>query len=360
MPWREEATREPFSMTNAGLSITLPTIQNQNESQNQAVAILSCQYADETSGPIGLMLRKVHGHKEGPQSFHVTKGYWRIDTRHIYGRYGRTVIVDPAEAETSLASKRANILLLRQQPTDFSVPVTGKALAIFKPDVPTAFSISRSFGAPDLNIPSWLRLPFSEKAFYPSLHWRQAPLTGIDTLLLPIQVDIGAIRISYRDTSFVVTFGLEKRNWHREALDAWIRIHSVEGDLTVKEIVQREQRVHHENGFATKKWGNAHSFTPKQFPDDRIQQSIVRSRRMGDFTFEIHGKATKLTISGVDFPSKSEEASKSQAAKDNYWGTYQPEIEFPGWEPEQIMEPGQIKDPSLNINLFQLEDLYYS
>lgn len=123
---------------------------------------------------------------------------------------------------------------------------------------------------------------------------------GKDILLLPPQIHAGAIRIWYRATSFFITFGLEKRNWHKEALDCWINIYDSENDMTMRDVVDREQKLHCVDGFAISKYGkNKDTLIPKRFPDDCLEVSISRKYVMGDETFEISGKVKKLTISSL-------------------------------------------------------------
>jgi hypothetical protein len=223
----------------------------------------------------------------------------------LYGLHkneGRAFAVDLKDIPRS--TRTETLLLLRRPPTDFSLPLAQPALDTFAKETATAVLIREDFGSPGKS-PRWMRLDFSIKALYPSMCWSKTPAKlpdgdGKDILLLPPQIHAGAIRIWYRATSFFITFGLEKRNWHKEALDCWINIYDSENDMTMRDVVDREQKLHCVDGFAISKYGkNKDTLIPKRFPDDCLEVSISRKYVMGDETFEISGKVKKLTISSL-------------------------------------------------------------
>jgi hypothetical protein len=277
---REQTEPEPYSMTNAGLSIRLPVFED--------IAVLSCRYADDLLGPIGLRI----------QSTSKFGAYYVSSFRHKTRFYGRIRLVDAKK----VPRKTETLLLLRQPPTDFSLPLTQETLDTFTKETATAILIRGDFGSSGES-PPWMRLDFSIKALYPSLYWSKtlSKLPGRDRrdiLLLPPQVHAGAIRIWYRATSFFITFGLEQRNWLQETPDCWINIHDSENDITIREVARREKKLPRVDGFAVSKYGkNKATLIPKRFPDDFFEVSISRKYVMGDDTFEISGRVKKLTIS---------------------------------------------------------------
>ncbi len=306
-PLREQIEQEPYSpysMANARLSIRLPvvTITNaitEDTATNATIAILPCRYSDNPLGPIGLCLQSTGG-----------KAYYVSSNRSIYGERlyglhkneGRAFAVDLKHIPKS--TRTQTLLLLRRPPTDFSLPLAPLALDRFAKETATAFLIREDFGSRGKS-PWWMRLDFSIKALYPSMWWSKTPAKlpdrdGQDILLLPPQIHAGAIRIWYRATSFFITFGLERRNWHKEPLECWIKIYDSENDMTMREAVHLEQKPHCVDGFAVSKYGkNKATLIPKRFPDDCLEVSISRKYAMGDEMFEISGKVKKLTISSV-------------------------------------------------------------
>jgi hypothetical protein len=293
---REQTKPEPYSMTNVGLSIRLPVI---NTWIDDTIAILSCRYADDLLGPIGLSLQSTGGDK----AYFVSSS-----TRHRCGKSrhgghtyeGRTFAVDVKDIPQS--TMMSTLLLLRQPPTDFSLPLAHETLDTFTNETATAVLIHEDFGSPGMS-PPWMCLGFSIKALYPSMYWSKTlsnlPGRGKrDILLLPPKVHVGAIRIWYRATSFFITFGLEQRNWHQEALDCWINIRDSENDITIREMARREEKPHRVDGFAVSKYGkNKATLIPWRFPDDCLEVSISRKYVMGEEMFEVSGKVKKLTVS---------------------------------------------------------------
>lgn len=300
-PLRQQIEQEPYSpysMANAGLSIRLPVVTITSAITEDTIAILSCRYSDNPLGPIGLCLQST-----GNIAYYVSSNR-SIYRERLYGLHkneGRAFAVDLKDIPKSTSTK--TLLLLRRPPTDFSLPLAQPALDTFAKETATAVLIREDFGSPGKS-PRWMRLDFSIKALYPSMCWSKTPAKlpdgyGRDILLLPPQIHAGAIRIWYRATSFFITFGLEKRNWHKEALDCWINIHSG-NDMTMRDMVDVEQKRHCVDGFAVSKYGkNKATLIPERFPDDCLEVSISRKYVMGDETFEISGKVKKLTVSSL-------------------------------------------------------------
>jgi hypothetical protein len=108
---REQTEPEPYSMTNAGLSIRLPVF---GDCENH-IAVLSCRYADDLLGPIGLSLQSTD------KTYYVGNIRPKPGTRfHGMRRYeGRTFAVNAKH----VPQKTKTLLLLRQPPTDFSLPL---------------------------------------------------------------------------------------------------------------------------------------------------------------------------------------------------------------------------------------------
>lgn len=293
-PLQEQTAQEPYSMTNAGLSIRLPFIDR----VSGGIAILSCRYAGDILGSIGLCLQSTSDERAFYVTSITTAG--RIIWYNSCNRDGRAVATSPDIIPEQ--PKMKALLLLRQPPVDFSLPLTQQGLDSFKKETETAFHIHKDFGSPRKS-PLWMHLDFSIKALYPSMYWSRTQSEILvrdetDVLLLPTHISVGAIRIWYRGASFFITFGLEKRNWYKEALDGWINIHDSEGDLTIREVVRREEKLHRVDGFAVSKTGTTKAtLTPKRFPDDCLEASISRKYSMGEEWFEIDSKAKKLTIS---------------------------------------------------------------
>jgi hypothetical protein len=315
IPWQGAQFSEPFSMTNAGLSISLPIV----DVEGQTLAILSCGHKDETMGPIALRLGFDFRYmsKERPS-------YWI--TSHTPGinlsmtsrkdRGGRVKIIKLKDAEKAFASETRNIVILRE-PDRSSLNETFERI---RANSTVLISIHEHFQFSDPKVNRDWKLQFSIEALYPRRLWRKSPLTELHILDLPREGGVGSIHIFYRDASFVINFGLEKQDWYKEAPDMWINIHSTDHDpnferfieldkmevsntsiiseasVNTRVFAERDQPLHETYGFAVKKWGKKRTLIPDRFPDNLLTVEIVAIRTMGEVRFEIFGKAEKLTL----------------------------------------------------------------
>jgi Heterokaryon incompatibility protein (HET) len=271
--WPREGPRESYSMTNAGLSISLPLLTRTNR------AVLACRFSDHVDGIIALDLEAVGSRKEGVPSYVISQV--RLARRGI--------CLISAERAEHARKTMTQIVILRDELPDTQMPLRQNHLDTFKIEHPSAFVLRYDY----LKVIRPAQPKVMIKAFYPSRHWREVgdQYAPDNVLLLPSRLSAGAVRFSYNDKPFIVAFGLKKRKFHREQVDAWISIQDAENDLSVREIMLNKQKVF-ETAFSNK-------VIFRKFPNEKIEISIVKNTTLGDPVFEIW-----FTVSStIFFPS---------------------------------------------------------
>jgi hypothetical protein len=329
-----EQLLEPFSMTNAGLKINVYLTDSY-----LTVAILNCRYTDGAWGPVALFLRYASSRNAEVPSFYVD-GISRLGIRESNGvgilvdgnRTGSVAL--EAEDMHLKFTQRKEIILLR------GIPLNAPSYSdVPAPAMPTKFTIHEAFGS---SKPNPVRMhSISIKGFYPSVHWRETHLGGdkewMSFLSLPSYVTAGAICIWFRDCPFFITFGLNGKNWKREAADAWINIQDGYGYLTFREVVQDEEKKYRERtGEVTRKRSSRCTLDPKQFPDDRLEVWLTRKPIWGDVVFEVNCNVTKLTLPHIKPRDEDRGPRKASRKKDTHSKEARLQIEWiQGWNSNQ-------------------------
>jgi hypothetical protein len=217
--------------------------------------------------------------------------------RVFYLAYSYRTVIAERYKNVDIETKQ-DILVLRQPPIDYFMPFSRSSLDTFRPNTTTAFFIDENFGVASTS-------------------------TGTaHVLLLPSQFDIGAIQICYRGISCIITFGLERRNWHRELIDAWIDIHDTENDPNMREMMNQVKAMHSDGDSATRKWGRKAFIQPRGLPDDCLEVSITPKMVMGDLSFVINGRVRKLTLSEWPLATSSPQLTLPPISIQNMPGTF--------------------------------------
>ncbi len=307
---------ESFSLTNAGLSITLPVIDH----PKVLVAVLSCGFADGAPGAIGIKLSYADD-----QSWHI-RSYPPVVRSYRRDVGGRIVVIDHKTAEEGFERHKKAVVLLRKPVERDLEPLARhfEATEELKLNRPSTVWIEENFGTCwDIGHEWDLRMHVQQ--LYSSVPWRRAPVTGLNVTQLWPKDGAGCILIDYRRFLFVITFGFEKQNWNREAPSLWINIQSFYPGATLTNYIELDQtkasnastvifedsngnlpvsgrsRISHElYGFATRKWGHKRVLVSGLFPDDRLTVEICPVFGLGELAFEIRGKAEKITMPNIN------------------------------------------------------------
>ncbi|CZR64700.1 uncharacterized protein PAC_14599 [Phialocephala subalpina] len=281
---QQQSGQEPFSMTNLGLSIRMPIADAALNSYK--IGILACRYANDISGPIALDLTRASTDEHGVQSFYISD----FESR-------RTSMFDLQIDRVGIPSKMP-IILLRQPPIDSLFSTSKLNFHTGGLETPTTFVIDH----PAVML----------KEFYPSRHWTNKSFESHSgflgqyenrhTLWLPMPLNIAAVLLNWRGFSIIVTFGIRKRNWHREEKRPWIDIHQAQSGMSLRDFVQNAETLG--KSRAASKRGII------KISDDYLNMEIVRKSIMNDdvffikFSVESNSKSDTLYVGPADSPQE--------------------------------------------------------
>jgi hypothetical protein len=321
IPWDTAGASESFQMTNTGLTITLPIMEGHNE--RSYTAILSCGYANDKAGAVAIHLIS----DDNGSTFYVS-------TRFRSRSEDRLCVIDVRTAEEGFASFKKSVLLqLRARQWAF------KLLDEYEdpgssPNKLSTIWMSDTFGV-SADVSSAWKLNLKIHQLLPTHSWRQSRLTGAHIIEMGSEDLCGAVVLEYRSRLYAMTFGFEKRNWHREAPSLWINLHELgarnvlddlvahdEAQVSKTSVIQEipngnRRAAEHEPvlteiyGFATRKIGSKRAHKPQEFPDDCLLVEVIPMFAMGELRFEIQGKVDKLTIPNKSLLKWAPQSSRS-------------------------------------------------
>jgi hypothetical protein len=258
--WPRQTVQESFSMTNVGLSIRLPILKRNGDSD---LAILSCRYAHNFRGPIAIALSDAGINGMRIQSYFVRRPTYTVGIE-------QAKLAIPSQVKLVILHRRPPADIIRQQ--ESGDPPFPRQLHVASP---TTFVIHE-------NLIGLVTI----ETYYPSIHCRFASPGSRQTLLLPRALDFGALGLRYRGIALAVTFGKNK-SW--QPGDAWIAVCNNPNDLVFRDLVR-------EGGRASNTKMDSRAWFQK-YIEEFLEFFIVKKEIMEENVFEINGNIRKKTQS---------------------------------------------------------------